>query len=172
VESWKTAGRRPREGRPSNRHPVYGAPISAPVPSRSPRGKVPRPPPLNPHPTPGQTLPKSRFLSGAAQLTRPTGRMPPAALVSKQTWQTQKDTHQSVNLRLKALAGDRIRYGYRRLHVLLRCEGWRVNHKRVYRQDSCRGSGTHSKIRQQDLWREGWWKVAPASSLLGYWSRT
>jgi putative transposase len=26
-----------------------------------------------------------------------------------------------------------VRYGYRRLHVLLRREGWRVNHKRVYR---------------------------------------
>jgi putative transposase len=27
----------------------------------------------------------------------------------------------------------RVRYGYRRLHVLLRREGWAVNHKRVYR---------------------------------------
>jgi putative transposase len=27
----------------------------------------------------------------------------------------------------------RVRYGYRRLHVLLRREGWRVNHKRIYR---------------------------------------
>jgi putative transposase len=26
-----------------------------------------------------------------------------------------------------------VRYGYRRLHVLLRREGWEVNHKRVYR---------------------------------------
>jgi putative transposase len=27
----------------------------------------------------------------------------------------------------------RARYGYRRLHTLLQREGWRVNHKRVYR---------------------------------------
>jgi putative transposase len=27
----------------------------------------------------------------------------------------------------------RFRYGYRRLHILLRREGWEVNHKRVYR---------------------------------------
>lgn len=27
----------------------------------------------------------------------------------------------------------RIRYGYRRIHVLLRREGWEINHKRVYR---------------------------------------
>jgi putative transposase len=35
--------------------------------------------------------------------------------------------------RLKALAHERRRFGYRRLHVLLRREGYRVNHKRVYR---------------------------------------
>ena len=26
-----------------------------------------------------------------------------------------------------------VRYGYKRIHVLLRCEGWHVNHKKVYR---------------------------------------
>ena len=31
------------------------------------------------------------------------------------------------------LAGSRVRYGYRRLTVLLRREGWKVNTKRVYR---------------------------------------
>ena len=35
--------------------------------------------------------------------------------------------------RLRALAGERRRFGYRRLHELLRREGWRVNHKRVER---------------------------------------
>jgi len=35
--------------------------------------------------------------------------------------------------RLRELAMERRRFGYRRLHVLLRREGWIVNHKRVYR---------------------------------------
>ena len=35
--------------------------------------------------------------------------------------------------RLKALAGERRRFGYRRLHVLLRREGHAVNRKRVQR---------------------------------------
>ena len=35
--------------------------------------------------------------------------------------------------RLKALAQERRRFGYRRLHVLLRREGHRVNHKRLFR---------------------------------------
>lgn len=38
-----------------------------------------------------------------------------------------------LRLRLRDLAAVRVRYGYRRLHVLLQREGWRVNHKRVYR---------------------------------------
>lgn len=35
--------------------------------------------------------------------------------------------------RLRELAGARVRAGYRQLHTYLRREGWRVNHKRVYR---------------------------------------
>jgi putative transposase len=31
------------------------------------------------------------------------------------------------------VAAARVRYGYRRLHVLLRREGWQVHHTRVYR---------------------------------------
>jgi putative transposase len=35
--------------------------------------------------------------------------------------------------RLRALAYERRRFGYRRLHVLLRGEGFTVNHKRLFR---------------------------------------
>ena len=35
--------------------------------------------------------------------------------------------------RIKEIAEARVRYGYRRIHVLLVREGWRVNAKRVYR---------------------------------------
>jgi putative transposase len=35
--------------------------------------------------------------------------------------------------RIKEIAAIRIRYGYRRINVLLRREGWMVNHKRVRR---------------------------------------
>ena len=40
---------------------------------------------------------------------------------------------EKLRARLRALAGERRRFGYRRLTVLLRREGWTVNHKRVYR---------------------------------------
>lgn len=36
-------------------------------------------------------------------------------------------------MRIRDLAAARVRYGYRRLHILLQREGWLVNHKRVYR---------------------------------------
>jgi putative transposase len=36
-------------------------------------------------------------------------------------------------LRIKEITAARVHYGYRRVHVLLRREGWKDNHKRVYR---------------------------------------
>jgi putative transposase len=51
--------------------------------------------------------------------------------------------------RLRDLAAARVRYGYRRLHVLLRREGWRVNHKRVYRLYREEGLGIRVKRRRK-----------------------
>ena len=36
-------------------------------------------------------------------------------------------------MRINEIAAVRVRYGYKRIHVLLRREGWKINHKRVYR---------------------------------------
>jgi putative transposase len=36
-------------------------------------------------------------------------------------------------MRIKEIAATRVHYGYRRVHVMLRREGWQDNHKRVYR---------------------------------------
>lgn len=44
-----------------------------------------------------------------------------------------------------AIATVRVNYGYRRLHVLLRREGWRINHKRIYRLYSEEGLGLKRK---------------------------
>jgi hypothetical protein len=41
--------------------------------------------------------------------------------------------HARLRERLRALAGENRRYGYRRLHELLKREGWRANHKLVAR---------------------------------------
>ena len=51
------------------------------------------------------------------------------------TWQyaPRRQEPSELRERLHELAGERRRFGYRRLHVLLRREGWQVNHKAVHR---------------------------------------
>jgi putative transposase len=39
----------------------------------------------------------------------------------------------TMTLGIQLTVSTRIGYGYRRLHILIAREGWRVNHKRVYR---------------------------------------
>ena len=48
-------------------------------------------------------------------------------------YQSCRDPQDQLRQRLRELAGNRPRYGYRRLSVMLRREGWQVNAKRVYR---------------------------------------
>lgn len=48
-------------------------------------------------------------------------------------YQPRRHDDQLIRERLHTLATERPRFGYRRLHVLLRREGHAINHKRVYR---------------------------------------
>lgn len=48
-------------------------------------------------------------------------------------YQSRRDPQEALRMRLRELAGSRVRYGYRRLTVLLQREGRKVNAKRVYR---------------------------------------
>ncbi len=63
-----------------------------------------------------------RRACGAASFARSTHR-----------YRSVADPRAALRIRLKELATSRVRFGYRRLHILLQREGWRVNHKRVYR---------------------------------------
>ena len=57
-------------------------------------------------------------------------------------------------MRLKDLAASRVRYGYRRLHVLLRREGWQVNAKRIYRLYNEEGLSIRTRVpRRRRAWR-------------------
>lgn len=51
--------------------------------------------------------------------------------------------------RITALAIARRRFGYRRIHVLLRREGWRINHKRVYRLYTEAGLAVRKRTRKR-----------------------
>ncbi len=48
-------------------------------------------------------------------------------------YRSQARDQSPLRQRIKELAAVRVRYGDRRIHVLLRREGWKVNTKRVYR---------------------------------------
>jgi putative transposase len=48
-------------------------------------------------------------------------------------YRSQRRDVTPLRMRLRELAAARPRFGYRRLHVLLHREGWRINHKKTYR---------------------------------------
>jgi putative transposase len=48
-------------------------------------------------------------------------------------YQAKRDEQAPLRMRIVDIASTRVRYGYRRIYVLLRREGWKVNHKRVHR---------------------------------------
>ena len=52
---------------------------------------------------------------------------------SSQRYRARSDPQVELRMRLEELAAARVRYGYRRLHTLLRREDWPVNHKRIHR---------------------------------------
>ena len=51
------------------------------------------------------------------------------ATVDRSTYRYRSvaDPQTAVRMRLRELAAVRVRYGYRRLHVLLQREGWKLN---------------------------------------------
>ena len=52
---------------------------------------------------------------------------------SSHRYQSVLDERAELRVRLRDLAASRVHYGYRRLHTLLKREGWQVGHKLVYR---------------------------------------
>ncbi len=68
---------------------------------------------------------------------------------SSYRYRSQAADQTALRLRLRDLAATRVRYGYRRLHILLRREGWRVNHKRIYRLYREEGLGIQVKRRKK-----------------------
>lgn len=49
------------------------------------------------------------------------------------TYKPRRGEQAELKLRIRQICETRVRYGYRRVHVLLRREGWTVNPKRIYR---------------------------------------
>jgi putative transposase len=73
---------------------------------------------------------------------------------SSQRYRTRRDPQVELRMRLKERAAARVRYGYRRLHVLLRREGWPINAKRVHRLYREEGLTIRPKLpKRKRAWR-------------------
>jgi len=68
---------------------------------------------------------------------------------SSHRYRSRKDPQDALRMRLKDMAAMHVRYGYRRLAVLLRREGWQVNTKRVYRIYTEEGLAVRTKHRKK-----------------------
>jgi putative transposase len=55
--------------------------------------------------------------------------------VHRSSWhyRSRRDDQVALKQRIREIAETRNRYGYLRIHALLRREGWPINHKRIYR---------------------------------------
>lgn len=62
-----------------------------------------------------------------------------ALRVSRSSFRYRSVTADDSALRIREITETRVHYGYHRVHVMLRREGWRDNHKRVYRLYSEQG---------------------------------
>jgi len=48
-------------------------------------------------------------------------------------YRSRKSDQAGIEARIKAICETRVRYGYRRVHVMLQREGWNISIKRTYR---------------------------------------
>ena len=64
-------------------------------------------------------------------------------------YRSTRDHQDALRQRLRELAAVRVRFGYRRLTVLLKREGWRVNAKRIYRLYGDEGLAVRTKPRKR-----------------------
>jgi putative transposase len=65
---------------------------------------------------------------------------------SNQYYRSVKDPRHDLRLRMREIAKVRVRYGYRRVHVLLRREGWQVGRTQAYRLYREEGLQLRSKL--------------------------
>lgn len=83
-----------------------------------------------------------------AMSERRVARLLPIQLATLR-YRARRDPQLGLRMRLRELAANRVRFGYRRLTVLLRRKGWPVNAKRIYRLYSEDGLAVRTKVRRK-----------------------
>lgn len=85
------------------------------------------------------------FLRDAARVA--ISRACRVALISESVYyyKSWRNPDTALRHRIQEIAATRVRYGYQRIHILLRREGWHVNHKKVHRIYKEEGLNLRSK---------------------------
>jgi putative transposase len=60
-------------------------------------------------------------------------------------YKSRKDEQVALRMRILEIAQTRVSYGFRRIHVLLQREGWKINHIQVYQLYKLEGLLMRSK---------------------------
>ena len=68
---------------------------------------------------------------------------------SLHTYTSRRGDQTALRKRIKEICETRVRYGYRRVHVLLNREGWDVNPKRSYRLYKEMGLQLRNKVQKR-----------------------
>ena len=123
--------------------------------SGKPSGSIPSASPTEPWlPPPAVRRDVVSVLRGAYQVSERRACQATGFHRSSQRYRSRRDPQTELRLRLRDLAASRVRYGYRRLHVLLRREGWPVNAKRIWRLYSEEGLSIRPRTpRRRRAWR-------------------
>jgi putative transposase len=87
---------------------------------------------------------RERFAVSVSQACR-------LALLRRSTWyrRSQARDQTALRMRIRELALNRPRFGYLRIHVLLRREGWLINRKRVHRLYRLDGLQVRMRVRRR-----------------------
>jgi len=64
-------------------------------------------------------------------------------------YKSTRESDMALNERMTAIAAVKRRYGYCRIHALLRREGWVANHKKVWRLYSLAGLSVRRRKRKR-----------------------
>jgi putative transposase len=70
---------------------------------------------------------------------------------SNYNYQSKKDEQAPLTMRMKDIAATRVRYGYKRIHILRKREGWQINHKRVHRLYCLEGLNLRAKGKRKRI---------------------
>ena len=73
------------------------------------------------------------YLGGAYRVSQRRACRVVRVAISRYRYRSMQEPRTALRLRIREIAQARVRYGYRKIRVLLKREGWKVGKKLVYR---------------------------------------